>query len=369
MSGITINDPSAALVRDSQQSVGAEKAANQGALAGLKVTVADNPASRLADAAEELTFSVDNTDELELKERKEKSTADGSLIERVKLYQELIFNNEQKDQVGALAKRLKAAKDGQDALDKAKEFFPDPADAWAVLTELAEEGGEGAEAIRAALDILTAESGREISATMVSVLVGSDFPDLGDLGGLKHEYAHSTIDFPDAVDMLAHIVEKFGADGFERGVEFLNKALAADLALETPSREKSSLETVSSQLGLVRILNGARSLGQKLFDRWINVHGQSDSKLTGMDFLNFVIEGKKQNYPASSVADPLVAKAKPPDVELEVLFRQDLLNTLKSLSYQTFEDGEKRSRFINAVQDGLDLAVAREDEWLASLEE
>jgi type III secretion protein W len=199
--------------------------------------------------------------------------------------------------------------------------------------------------------------------------VGVDFSDLGDLGSLKHEYQHSTIDFPDPVDMLAHIVEKFGPEGFDRGIEFLNQALAADLALERPSREKSSLETVSTQLGQVRTLNGIRALGQKLVERWLKVHGQKRSQLTDMDFLNFVLEGRKQTYPPTSLADALVRKAQPEDIEKEVLFRQDLLNALKSLSFQTFEDSEKRSRFLNAVQDALDLAVAREDEWLASLEE
>ncbi|MDR2366679.1 MAG: type III secretion system gatekeeper subunit SctW [Deltaproteobacteria bacterium] len=367
MSDITINDPSA-MLKDDLQTGPAQKVVDEGTLAGLKVTVADDPMAVLADAAEELTFSVDNTDELDLKERKEKVTVQTRLIEQVRLYEDLIFTNEQKDMVTAMARRLKAAKDGLDALDRAKEFFPDPADAWAVLTELS-LGPDASDEINEALAILMSESGQEISSTLVSVLVGSDFPDLGDVISLKHEYAHSTIDFPDPVEMLAHILEKFGDGGFDRGIEFLNKALAADLAQETPSREKSSLETVSSQLGLVRTLNGVKALGQKLIERWANVHDQRNSNLTDMDFLHFVVEGQKQVYPSASIADPLVVKAMPPDIELEVLFRQDLLNSLKSVSYQTFEDGEKRSRFINAVQDGLDLAVAREDEWLASLED
>ncbi|MDR2385996.1 MAG: hypothetical protein LBE80_00240, partial [Deltaproteobacteria bacterium] len=170
MSGITINDPSAALVKDNLTSAGADQAPGQGALAGLKVSVADNPMALLADAAEELTFSVDNTEELDLKERKEKTTIESRLIEQVKLYQELIFTNEQKDQVSALAKRLKAAQDGQEVLERAREFFPDPADAWAVLVELAEQDRAGAE-LKEALDLLRAESGQEISSTLVSVLV------------------------------------------------------------------------------------------------------------------------------------------------------------------------------------------------------
>ncbi|MDR2456383.1 MAG: SepL/TyeA/HrpJ family type III secretion system gatekeeper, partial [Deltaproteobacteria bacterium] len=43
---------------------GAARPDVQGSLAGLKVTVSTSSESLLADAAEELTFGVDNTEEL-----------------------------------------------------------------------------------------------------------------------------------------------------------------------------------------------------------------------------------------------------------------------------------------------------------------
>jgi hypothetical protein len=64
-----------------------------------------------------------------------------------------------------------------------------------------------------------------------------------------------------------------------------------------------------------------------------------------------------------------VVKAKPPDIELEVLLRQDILNSVKSVAIHAIGGLERRDRLVGAMQEGLDLAVAREDEYLASLEE
>ena len=88
-----------------------------------------------------------------------------------------------------------------------------------------------------------------------------------------------------------------------------------------------------------------------------------------MDFVKFVLEGSKDHLRASGLADSLVALARPPDVEREVLFRQDFLNAVKNVSVQTFGEPETRGRLLSALQEGLDQAVAREDEWLAAMED
>jgi type III secretion protein W len=362
----------AALNQGGLQNTAADRPALQGSLSGLKLTVSNSPEALLADAAEELTFALDNTKELDLKERQEKKSIDPKMIERVKLYQELMLQTDQRDRLDALASALKNSNNAQDVLEQAKKFFPDPADAWAALSEIADrqpdDGQVSSSLIKEALEALDLEAGPVIRASMAGALAGAEFSDLDSPLALKNDYVRVAIDFSAALDMLGHILERFGADGFDRGVDFLLKALAADLAAEIPSRDKASLENVAGQLGQVRTLNGIRYLGQKLVDRWRSVHGQTDSKLTDMDYLKFVLEGQKVVFPTEKLADPLVALAKPPDIEMEVLFRQDLLNSTKSIATQTFEDQERRERFVGAIQDGLDFAIAREDEWLASME-
>jgi type III secretion protein W len=255
--------------------------------------------------------------------------------------------------------------------DRALALFGDPAEAYAALSELAESEGDPAakKLANQAMELIWDQSGPVISASLAGALAGADFPDLGSPLELKSEYVRAAIDFPAPLEMLQDVLKRFGPEGLERGLDYLLKALAADLAAETPSRDKASLTAVSSQLGQVRVLNGVRALGQSLADRWRGVHGQERSRLEDMDFLKFVLEGSREAYPSASLADPLVSRAAPPDIEKETLFRQDLLASVKKVSIEAFGDLDRRERLVGAVQEGLDQAIEREDEWLASLEE
>jgi type III secretion protein W len=346
----------------------ASEAGAKGSLAGLAVKVATSQESLLANAAEELTFCVDNTEELDLKERKEKKAIGSELLERVKLYQELMRREGRQDKIEELAAALRGAASAKDVLEKAEALFQDPADAYAALSEMAEDDSVGP-FVKEALAELMGTGGEEIKASLAGALAGEDFPDLGPPLELKSDYVRAAVDFPGPLEMLGNILKSFGPDGFDRGVDFLVKALSADLAADKPSRDKTVLESVSGQLGQVRILGGVRALGQNLAERWRSAHGQEDSKLGDMDFVKFVLEGSKDHLKASSLADLVVALANPPDIEKEVLFRQDFFNAAKNVSIQTFGDPEARGRLLSTLQEGLDLAVAKEDEWLAAQEE
>ena len=289
-------------------------------------------------------------------------------MERVNFYRELLREKGIDEKTDALVQVLKRGADVQGFLEKAREFFPDPADAFAALTDMAYDQPDDP-IIKAALTELESVNGQEIRASIDWALAGTSFPDLGAPLELKNDYTRVAIDFPGALETLGYILERYGEDGFDRGVDFLLKALGDDLASGHPSADKTALESVTGQLGRVRTLNGVRALGQKLAERWDTLKGDSGSKLTDIDFLKFVMEGAKETLPGASIAEPLVKLASPPDIELEVLFRQELLKSVKSVSVQTFSGPESRGRLMEALQDGLDLDVAREDEWLAAMED
>ena len=58
----------------------------------------------------------------------------------------------------------------------------------------------------------------------------------------------------------------------------------------------------------------------------------------------------------------------PPDIEHEVLFLQELLNTVRKFPVPLFDDENGRMTVMDAVQSAVDQAIEREDEYLASLE-
>lgn len=59
-------------------------AAATGSLFGNAATIVESPMSLLADAAEELTFAADSTDDFELEERKERDEINEAMEERIK---------------------------------------------------------------------------------------------------------------------------------------------------------------------------------------------------------------------------------------------------------------------------------------------
>jgi type III secretion protein W len=342
-----------------------------GSLSGYAVTVAADPLSLLADAAEELTFAMDNTSELDLKERREKEEVSQYFLEKVQLYQELIHEAGKDGDIVSLAQSLKQLAQANAALSKAREFFPDPAEAYAALQEILsglEESNPQRPLVQETLNLLEAESGAQIRSSLVSAWEARGYPDLGSPLDLKNDY-HTVIDFPEATEMLAFIQEKYGEEGFDQGLEFLVKALSVDLAAAEPGSDQKRLEAATGQLGQVKVLSGIHSQGERLTSRWQGVHEHKESELKPMDYLKFMVSLRKESYIPSSVVRPLIQLARPTDQTDEVIFLQELLTATKNLSLMAFESPTNRDRCLTAVQEALDLAIEAEDDYLASLEQ
>lgn len=353
------------------QAVGlATSSAVAGSLFGHKAVVVDSPMSLLADAAEELTFAVDTTDEFELEERKERDDISEAMEERVRKYRELMREKGQAEQLDRLLDAVRARTGKEHALRQARERFPDPSDAWAALRAVRDELA-GHPSVAAALNgvdealaELEAEQGAAIRSGICGALNAAGFEALGDSGRLGSLYRGVVCDFGDVNELFAHIRETYGND-FDAALDFLYKALASDLAADVPSMEKSCLEHVNANLGELRLLQSARSLCTRLLDRWAGVHGVTACPLDDMALLGRIIALRKEKYISGIQMARLADEAGAPDIERKVLFLQELLNTVRSFTPALFDGTEGRMKVLNAVQDAVDAAVAEEDEWLA----
>ncbi|MFR3459087.1 MAG: hypothetical protein ACLTTU_12730 [Bilophila wadsworthia] len=106
-----------------------------GSLMGNAAAQVEDPMSLLADAAEELTFAADTTDEYELEDRKERERAESAYAERVKLYQDLMHEAGKSQNIDRLKDSLRAREGREKASREALYRFPDPSDAYAALSE------------------------------------------------------------------------------------------------------------------------------------------------------------------------------------------------------------------------------------------
>ena len=343
-----------------------------GSFMGCAVQVAPTPEELLADAAEELSFSADTTDDFELEERKEKDKSLQAQMERVRLYQELMHQAGKSEQMGKLRDSLRARADSRRALDKAREFFPDPSDAWAALLAISDElkksGADPAlvRDVENAAAELEERDGASIRAGIQGALSARGYEDLGTADALRDLYRQTACSFTSVGEVFENIQGEHGGD-FERAMDFLFSALSADIESDAPSMGRAHLEGVHESLGKVRLTQSAYRLCENMLQRWENVHGVKGGQdgLTAMQLLKDVLSFKDMRFLGGVHLEPLLQKAHAPDIEHEVLFLQELLNTTRSFPVTLFDDEQGRMKVMDAVQEAVDQAIAREDEFLA----
>ncbi len=352
-----------------------EVSAEKGSFLGHAVSQVATPESLLADAAEELSFSADTTDDFELEERKERDKVKKNEEERVRLYQELMHQAGKSEQLNQLRDSLKTRADSRRALDKAREFFPDPSDAWAALKELEDElrkqGGDPSliKEIKDAAAELEEKEGAAVRAGIQGALAASGYPELGSGDDMRDFYRSTVCSFSSVNDVFRYVQEQYG-DNFEKAMDFLFAALSADIAADTPSMGVRHLESVHNELGRVRLTQSAYRLCENMMQRWENVHGvkQGSGGLTAMGLLGDIVGLREQRFLGAVQVEGILAKAKAPDIEREVLFLQELMNTARNFPSALFDDDQGRMKVLDAVQEAVDKAVAREDEYLAQQE-
>lgn len=350
-----------------------------GSLMGHAATQLASPMSLLADAAEELTFSVDSTDDFELEERKERKSVEESTAERVELYKELMGQVGKSQDIELLKKNLRTCKDKDEALQEARRFFSDPSDAWVALSDaLAEQekepsaNAESIAAIKGALATLEAEEGDRIQSGIQGALSAASFSEKDALGGvesLRGLYRDTVCDFTSVEDAFQHLYETYSGENFDTALSFLTRTLGDDLALDTPSMDKKHLTSVNTSLGQVRLLQSAHALCHNLLERWKNVHNVRSCPLETMSFLKQFVGLRSEKYLGAIHIERIAAQAKAPDIEHEVLFLQEMLRMARNIPSELFDGTQGRMRLLDAVQSAVDNAIDREDAYLASLGE
>ena len=332
----------------------------------------EDPMSLLADAAEELTFAADTTDEYELEDRKERERAEDAYAERVKLYQDLMHEAGKSQNIDRLKDSLRA-REGREKVRVrrftafrtratlcspfrgARRLFDDPSVDPSVIED-----------IRQGLVELETEYGPQIRSGVQGALAAAGYPELDSADGLRDLYRQTVCDFTDVNAAFAHIHEKYGDVGFGKAMDFLFNALGNDLATDVPSMETTHLESVHTTLEQVRLLQSTHVQCERLLQRWQDVHGVQCG-LAPMELLGDLVDLRKEHFLGAMQIDRIASKAKAPDIEREVLFLQELLNMARNLPVQLFDGEQGRMKVIDAVQESVDAAIRREDEYLASL--
>ncbi len=346
-----------------------------GKLMGFNVKQVNDPMSLLAQSAEELTFSVDTTDEFELSERKEKNSIELKNSPLVQRYQEVQkhfdLTNKVKDFKTAI-EALKSMHNSQTLMQLAKDLSENSAEAFVLLQEVYKDLKSNNASfsllkdIENAIDELEAkEKGKIVTAMQVEITKAEDARFANISGGIDL-YAKSVSEFKSPLEVYTYIHDKYQND-IELALDFLYKLLGNDLACEISSMEKTQLESISGSLGELRAFQSAHALCDTMATRLEDIHSIK-SLHDGFSLLGKILNLKKEVYLSSSNIDSVMNEYKLSNPQEEVMFLQELFACVKKFSSTLFDADQERNKLIDAVQTSLDRAVEKEDEWLMSME-
>jgi type III secretion protein W len=367
----------------------AEQAARpeRGVFMGAEVRQADSPASLLADAAEELTFSMSETQESKLDERKEKAGSDknraqalfiaavrevlqgaGDKVKNAVSNLERMCNSRNHMELSELLRELgNELKGGGESSNKPDLAAPpDPADQFTVLYALKEKLGPGhplAGVVDAALDHLAETEAPAISSGLSAQRAAQGFSDLDGSSSLRSFYRDAVEDFASPREALTRILAQYGQGRLEQALDFLMQALGNDISSARPSTETEKLKALTSDITAVRVLGMAYKCSADMLGRLESAQG-AKSRVTAEKLLDLIVSLKDNKYAAVSDVQGIVKALGLVDTEREVLFLQDFARGLRGLPDLFYTEADARLRTLDVTQETLDQTISREESEL-----
>jgi type III secretion protein W len=352
----------------------------RGLFLGAEVAKANDPMSLLADAAEELTFSLAESEESRLDERKEKSEKHKVRDSLIQAAQKLVQQLDEKtgralDHLERLCKTrnnvelaelLQTLRQDLAGQEEGEPGLPDPADQFIVLTGLKERLGDAhplAATLDAALRTLATEQAPAIASGLAVELAAPEFPDLREGQNLRGIYRSVVADFASPRDVLTRLLAQFGQSRLDEGLNFLMTVLGSELSSVTPSAEKSHLKALTGDLAMVRVLGIVQDRCARLLTRLDTAHG-APGLLGPEALLDRFLTMRDNQYLGAHDFDHLISQLGLPDTERKVLFLQDAMQGLRDLPGLFYGDDATRLRMLDAAQNSLDEAIRREEEEL-----
>lgn len=344
-----------------------------GMFKGDTVTVKD-AASALDDAKEEISQSKSA-------EVSEKSKRFGELdvkaetrlriqqVEEVTAYLEASQKFGSAQELAALAKRMQSGDENPRGI--ARQRDRDPSGQF-MLMQYALADGEangapaaGLERLREALEDLEMDFGPQIRAGINTMGVAAEVASGADaIEAFQNTYRDVVLagDQPLAQTLTLMVDRLGGAQGerFAAGLNDTIRALGADVSATRPSTDANRLNALIQDLYQLEVvstvLDACRDLSANLRDKFGAANVEPVALLKDL----VAITGEK--WVSSARFESLAGKFGVEGDQGQIAFQMGNKTTLRALPLKIFSDPDSRQTILNAVQDALDVAIAKEEE-------
>ncbi len=343
---------------------GGAQNAKSGTWNGLQVTAQHDAASALTDASEELTMAGQEKEEKKLGERKlkEKNATPKTMLDKInKMLGK--FNDLDKNMLQRFMETMRAGVKNQAQLKEMLGKFQDPTHQHAALTyakeQLQGKNPDTLKMIDQALKDLETEKGEQIRAGYN--IVDVDGGGLTDQSGLRKLYRTTILDYQSFLQAFDDLTEKYASKDFAKAIDFLMRALSADMAATTPSTTMEQLQGIMNDLYQLEVLSQFYTNSEALLAH-LREFCQRDLSASAKDIMRPVLQLKDENFLTTMQVTrqmPFLVSDEPP---CDVQFIQRLRQTIQKLPHRFFMDGQKRQNLLDVMQEILDEAIDREEE-------
>ena len=356
------------------QSTTADAAKTRGSFNGAEVQLIDMN-SLMMNAAEEMTSELSEDMEKEVSERE---VEDGKKSESLERLMQLAEVNEALKSLGdldkqALQRAIKAllehqSSNARELREKAREQFEEPAHQYVALKALAEalkaRGADKAqiEAAEGALNSLLTEEGPAIRAAINIGPTASDFAgsDLGDIQSLRDAYRTNIRDYKSMSGVLNDLIERFGEADVKKSIQFMTKALAADLEAGGSSIEKSKLNLILNDMHRLKTLT--TMLGHcDILATKAHENGASSS-FTPVHVLRELVPLQDAIRIVPDHVAAIPEKAGLSDLGKQINFLNDFKEMARLIPIKSFAREEGREKLMDAIQQALDEKIDLEEQ-------
>lgn len=335
-----------------------------GSFAGMKITVSD-PMSLILNSAEEASFAMSEREETRLEERKMKPKGPNTdRVEQVEKYTRLMEKQGKQQTLDSFVSSLskKSDLDPRGAMQEARKFFGDSADAYTALQYADKELGDtlGHDLFAEAMDQLEDLAGKEIRTRLAAGVAALEHGALGDAEDLKNLYGATLVDLGSPVNIYDRVINDYGEDRFEEALAFLTRSLGNDMAATTINTDRVQLQGIARDLGTVQLLHGLNAQCKTL--NACVEKGQGKSGLTTTELVKEVLKLRDTNFVGPFDIEGIADKVGVKEIEDRIGFFQDFSRVARDFSENLFPDSSGRLNIIEAIQTALDDAIAVEEE-------
>ncbi len=346
-----------------------QKAVAKGSLSNLAVAVSEDITSRLQGAGNALPEASKVPSLASRKTALPQGKSADSVQRFVKMMKSGSKPSGGSTRLNAL-KRQRSDRKSSDKKDDAEDDALDLCDgdelaAYALLVEAADsaendrEQGEYEEAA----ERLFKKHSREITAALNTVDECEGAGTGLEPSDNARVYSNVACNFSSPREMLSYLTENF-AGNFNEGMDFLVKALSADLNSINPSQGLVQLQAVGQGLDQTKVLYSGMTMMENFLSRLRDVHEIDTQGLSGMELLGRLMTLAEGRLINQLDLRNLFSEVKGRDPEQEVHIAQEFMETLRRCSTQLFPSAEAQGNIIGVAQRLVDEAIEAEDQWL-----